>query len=79
MPQLLPTYHEIRGVVGSQRGAYFHWLVSTSLQYLPTNLNKSVVDLIYVHRLVEEALKPRTMGNLRCSVRLFLQMAAPSS
>ena len=56
MPQLLPTYHEIRGVVGSQRGAYYHWSVSTSLQYLPTNLDTSVVDLLYFHRPVEEAL-----------------------
>ena len=57
IPQLLPTYHEIRGVVGSQRGAYFHWSVSTSLQNLLTNLNTSVVDLLYFRRPVEEALK----------------------
>ena len=47
MPHLLPTYHEIRGLVGSQKGTYFNWSVPTSLQYLPTNHNTLVVDLIY--------------------------------
>ena len=51
---LLPT--EIRGLVGSQDCAYFHWSVPTSLYYLPTNLYTLVVDFINVLRLVESAL-----------------------
>ena len=45
---LLPTYYEIRGLVGSQNGANIHMSVPTSLQYLATNLYTSVVDLISV-------------------------------
>ena len=56
-PLLRPTKHKIRALVGSQDGAYFHWSVPTSLCYLPTNLYTSVVDFIYVRRLVESALK----------------------
>ena len=51
----MPTY-EIKGLVGSQDGTYFHWSVPTSLNYLLTNLYTSVVDFIYVRRLVESAL-----------------------
>ena len=54
---LLPTNDRITGLVGSQDGAKIHLSVPTSLYYLPTNLYTSVVDLIYVRRLVESALK----------------------
>ena len=36
-------------------GTFFHWLVPTSLYYLPTNLYISVVNFMYVRRLVESA------------------------
>ena len=54
---LLPTYYEIRGLVGSQNGANIHMSVPQSLQYLPTNLYTSVVDFIYFRRLVESPLE----------------------
>ena len=53
---LLPTYFEIRGLVGSQNGTNIHMSVPKSLQYLPTNLYTSVVDFIYFRRLVESPL-----------------------
>ena len=66
---LLPTYYEIRGLVGSQNGANIHSLVPTSLQDTAINLYMSVVDFIYFCRLVESPLQvlsvPATpqMGN----------------
>ena len=45
---LLPTNHKKGGLVISQTEANIHSLVPTSLQYLATNLYKSVVDLIYL-------------------------------
>ena len=48
---LLPTYYEIRGLVGSQNGANIHSSVQTSLQDPAINLYTSVVDLIYFRRL----------------------------
>ena len=56
-PLLRPTNHKIRGSVGSQDSAYFHWSVPTSLCYLPANLYTSVVDFIYVRPPVESALQ----------------------
>ena len=55
-PLLLPTNYEIIGLVVSQNSANIYLSVPTSLQYLPTNLYKSVVDFVYFRRLVEEAL-----------------------
>ena len=49
---LLPTYYEIRGLVGSQDGTNIHSLVPISLYYLPINLDTSVADFIYFRRLV---------------------------
>ena len=47
----------MRGLVGSQDGTNIHSSVPTSLYYLPTNLYTSVVDFLYVRRLVESALE----------------------
>ena len=49
---LLPTYYEIRGLVGSQDGTNIHSSVPISLYYLPINLDTSVADFIYFRRLV---------------------------
>ena len=54
---LLPTYYEIRGVVGSQDGTNIHSSAPISLYYLPTNLDTSVADFIYLRSLVESPLK----------------------
>ena len=59
-PLLLPTKCKIRGLVICQDDAMFHSLVPTSLYYLPSNLYTSVVDFIYVCRLVESALYPNS-------------------
>ena len=56
-PHLLPTSYEIKGLVGSQNGAYIHSSVSTSPYYLPTNLYKSVVDFTYFRWLVKSPLE----------------------
>ena len=54
---LLPTYYEIKGLVGSQDSTNIHLSVPISLYYLPTNLDTSVADFIYFRRLVESLLE----------------------
>ena len=53
---LLPTNHKIRGLVGSQNGTNIHSSVPISLQDPVINLYTLVVDFIYFHRPVEEAI-----------------------
>ena len=53
---LLQTYYEIRGLVSSHNGANMHSSVPTILYHLLTNIYTTVVDLIYVYRLMEPAL-----------------------
>ena len=53
---LLPTYYEIRGLVGTQDGTNIHLSVPISLYYLPTYLDTSVADFIYFRHLVESPL-----------------------
>ena len=53
---LLPTYYEIRGLVGSQDGTNIHLSVPISLYYFLTNLDISVAGFIYFRLLLESLL-----------------------
>ena len=59
MSLLLPTNHEIRGLIGSQKGANIHTSVPLSVQVPPTNLYTLVVDFIHSCWLVESPLYAR--------------------